>query len=399
MQAHLIRENQRDQRLSFSFPFPSLPCVPWATLFSGEPYLEAFADIFVNIPLAKPLPLAYFQIMAKQKRSPHAEFFVDIIGRKDNARNLLKKALPEDVRKHLDLESLIVEKGSYVDEDQRNHFSDLVFSVNLKNGESTKVYCLFEHKSTPEVMVSLQVLRYMVLEWNNILKQKDAIVRKLPPIIPIVVYQGHPGWNIGRDFHGIIDFPSDSFKTFIPDFKYLLWDFSGVDDKELQDALILRYYVLICKALGSDDLPDYLFELVEAFYRTLGSRSAIEYIEIFFRYIAKSSEKVSRQDFENALKKLPHGGERVMNTLAEQWMQEGAQRVLKKKDQWINEGELKARHELLAKTLNSRFDVVKPNIVQSINSLQEVEVLDYLFNMAFKASSIEEFETYLNEVK
>jgi len=368
-------------------------------LFSGEPYLEAFADIFVNIPLAKPLPLAYFQIMAKQKRSPHAEFFVDIIGRKDNARNLLKKALPEDVRKHLDLESLIVEKGSYVDEDQRNHFSDLVFSVNLKNGESTKVYCLFEHKSTPEVMVSLQVLRYMVLEWNNILKQKDAIVRKLPPIIPIVVYQGHPGWNIGRDFHGIIDFPSDSFKPFIPDFKYLLWDFSGVDDKELQDALILRYYVLICKALGSDDLPDYLFELVEAFYRTLGSRSAIEYIEIFFRYIAKSSEKVSRQDFENALKKLPHGGERVMNTLAEQWMQEGAQRVLKKKDQWINEGELKARHELLAKTLNSRFDVVKPNIVQSINSLQEVEVLDYLFNMAFKASSIEEFETYLNEVK
>jgi len=248
-------------------------------------------------------------------------------------------------------------------------------------------------------MVSLQVLRYMVLEWNNILKQKDAIVRKLPPIIPIVVYQGHPGWNIGRDFHGIIDFPSDSFKPFIPDFKYLLWDFSGVDDKELQDALILRYYVLICKALGSDDLPDYLFELVEAFYRTLGSRSAIEYIEIFFRYIAKSSEKVSRQDFENALKKLPHGGERVMNTLAEQWMQEGAQRVLKKKDQWINEGELKARHELLAKTLNSRFDVVKPNIVQSINSLQEVEVLDYLFNMAFKASSIEEFETYLNEVK
>jgi hypothetical protein len=156
---------------------------------------------------------------------------------------------------------------------------------------------------------------------------------------------------------------------------------------------------LICKALGSDDLPDYLFELVEAFYRTLGSRSAIEYIEIFFRYIAKSSEKVSRQDFENALKKLPHGGERVMNTLAEQWKTEGREEILKKKDQWINEGELKARHELLAKTLNSRFDVVKPNIVQSINSLQEVEVLDYLFNMAFKASSIEEFETYLNEVK
>ena len=96
-----------------------------------------------------------------------------------------------------------------------------------------------------------------------------------------------------------------------------------------------------------------------------------------------------------------------MNTLAEQWKTEGREEVLNKKDQWISEGEkrgeqkgeLKARHELLAKTLNSRFDIVKPNIVQRINSLQEVEVLNYLFNMAFKASSIEEFETYLSEVE
>jgi len=333
--------------------------------------------------------------MAKQKRSPHAEFFVDIIGRKDNARNLLKKALPEDVRKHLDLESLIVEKGSYVDEDQRNHFSDLVFSVNLKNGELTKVYCLFEHKSTPEVMVSLQVLRYMVLEWNNILKQKDAIVRKLAPIIPIVVYQGHPKWNVGRDFHGIIDFPADSFKTFIPDFKYLLWDFSGVDDKELQDALILRYYVLICKALGSDDLPDYLFELVEAFYKTLGSKTALEYIEIFFRYIAKSSEKVSKKDFENALKKLSHGGEQVMNTLAEQWKTEGREEVLNKKDQWINEGELKNAQEMLLEALSEKFGTVDFSTVNRIKTIDSRTTLKMLFKQSFRVETLEDFKEQL----
>ncbi|MFO7816072.1 MAG: hypothetical protein R6V39_00095 [Desulfovibrionales bacterium] len=53
----------------------------------------------------------------------------------------------------------------------------------------------------------------------------------------------------------------------------------------------------------------------------------------------------------------------------------------------------------MAKTLNSKLDVVKPDIVRRINSLQMVEVLDYLFNMAFKASSMDEFETYLNEVE
>ena len=76
--------------------------------------------------------------MVKQKRSPHSEFFTDIIGRKENAQNLLKKALPADIQAHLDLDSLQVEKGSYVDEDQRNHFSDLIFSVNLKKDDLAK---------------------------------------------------------------------------------------------------------------------------------------------------------------------------------------------------------------------------------------------------------------------
>jgi len=169
--------------------------------------------------IVKPILLYYLFYMAKQKRSPHSEFFTDIMGRKENAQNLLKKALPEDIQEQLDLDSLRVEKGSYVDEDQKKHFSDLIFSLNLKKGDLAKVYCLLEHKSTPEVMVSLQVLRYMVLEWHNIVKQREVVGQVLPPIIPIVVYQGHQRWNVGRDFHSIIDFPSDSFKVLVPNFE------------------------------------------------------------------------------------------------------------------------------------------------------------------------------------
>ena len=246
-------------------------------------------------------------------------------------------------------------------------------------------------------MVSLQVLRYMVQEWHNILKQTDTIIRCLPPIIPIVVYQGHKKWSVGQDFHSIIDLPSDAFKTFIPDFKYLFWDFSGVDDKELQDALILRYYVLICKALGSEDLPDYLFELVQAFYKTLETKTALAYIEIFFRYIAKASEKVSKKDFENAVKKLPHGGEQVMNTLAEQWMQEGEQRVLSKKNQWISEGELKNTQEMLIEALSEKFGTVGPSIVNRIKTIEYQTTLKILFRQTFRVETLDEFEEQLKK--
>jgi len=336
--------------------------------------------------------------MTKQERSPHSEFFTDIIGRKENAQNLLKKALPADIQAHLDLDSLQVEKGSYVDEDQRNHFSDLIFSVNLRKGDLAKIYCLLEHKSTPEIMVSLQVLRYMVLEWHNIVKQREVVGLCLPPIIPIVVYQGHRRWNVGSDFHSIIDFPSDSFRVLVPNFEYLLWDFTDVDDKKLQDALILRYYVLICKAFSSEKLPDYLFELVEAFFKTLDSQTALEYIEIFFRYIVKSSEKVSKKDFKRALSQLTQGGEKVMNTLAEQWKTEGREEILSKKDQWEKEAKIERSQEMLISAIQNKFGIIKPGLAARIRSIQSIETLDSLFNQVFFVEDKKEFSKLVDEV-
>ena len=359
--------------------------------------------IFFKTPgLVNPASFAYHGSMAKQKRSPHSEFFTDIIGRKENAQSLLKKALPEDIQVHLDLDTLRVEKGSYVDEDQQNHFSDLIFSVDLKKGDSAQVYCLLEHKSTPEILVSLQILRYMVLEWHTIAKQRELLGRVLPPIIPIVVYQGHRRWNVGNDFHSIIDFPSDSFKVFTPNFEYLLWDFSGVDDKTLQDALILRYYVLICKALRSEELPNHLFDLVDAFCKTLGSQRALEYIEIFFRYIAKSSGKVSKKDYEDALSKLPHGGEKIMNTLAEQWKTELREEVLKDKDKWERDaekkGEIKNSQEMLISAIQNKFGVIKPGMAAKIRAIQSIETLHSLFSQIFSVEDKKEFSKLVDEV-
>ncbi|MFP4049557.1 MAG: Rpn family recombination-promoting nuclease/putative transposase [Desulfovermiculus sp.] len=45
-------------------------------------------------------------------------------------------------------------------------FTDLVFSVMMR-GEgfpSARVYLLFEHKSSPETLVGMQILRYMAMQ-------------------------------------------------------------------------------------------------------------------------------------------------------------------------------------------------------------------------------------------
>jgi hypothetical protein len=53
---------------------------------------------------------------------------------------------------------------------------------------------------------------------------------KIPPIIPIVIYQGEKKWNVSCRFHDIVRIPSDEFKPYLPDFQYFLFDVSKIDD-------------------------------------------------------------------------------------------------------------------------------------------------------------------------
>ncbi len=57
--------------------------------------------------------------------------------------------------------------------------------------------------------------------------------------------------------------------------------------------------------------------LPDSYYATeaLGHRTALEYIEIFFRYLVKSSRHLSHEDYKTALEMLPEGGGKIMDTL------------------------------------------------------------------------------------
>ncbi|MCP4682856.1 MAG: Rpn family recombination-promoting nuclease/putative transposase [Desulfobacterales bacterium] len=119
--------------------------------------------------------------------SPHDRFFKETLSRQEAARDFLIHYLPEELVPLLDVDSLEIQKDSFVDKELREHFSDILYKVDLIDAGSTYVYILFEHKSFPEPMIALHLLRYMVKIWEQELKGGE---RSFPPIIPVVVYHG-----------------------------------------------------------------------------------------------------------------------------------------------------------------------------------------------------------------
>ena len=327
----------------------------------------------------------------------HEGLFLKVFKDKENTKHFLREHLPEGVLDHADLDSLYLENVSYLDDNLRKHFSDLVFSVRIGEEEfsAAKVYLLFEHKSSPEPLVGMQVLRYMALQWKEMYDQGQTVGGKLPPIIPIVIYQGRGAWQARASFQELVEMPSEAFKVFVPDFTFAFFNIGKVDEEKVQENVVLKFYVAIIKALDSPELRDLLPQLTQGLYESLGQRTALEYIEIFFKYLTKATEAVGREDYAKALGKIPEGGDEIMTTLAEEWKQEGREEGRK---EGVQKGKIESTQDLLIEILEDELDVPSQNLINNIRSIKSYEILRGLFKKARKANSLEEFQKELNKL-
>ena len=122
--------------------------------------------------------------MAQKDYIPHEGLFLKVFRDKENTKHFLKEHLPQGILQHADLDSLYLENISYLDDNLRKHFSDLVFSVIIGKEEfsAAKVYLLFEHKSSPESLLGMQILRYMALQWKEIYDQGQIVGASFRPL-------------------------------------------------------------------------------------------------------------------------------------------------------------------------------------------------------------------------
>jgi len=84
----------------------------------------------------------------------------------DNARGFLATALPAAIVARLDLSALSLRSGTFVDENLQDRHSDILYAARI-SGREALLYLLLEHKSDPEHLTPLQVMRYMVRIWDQ----------------------------------------------------------------------------------------------------------------------------------------------------------------------------------------------------------------------------------------
>ncbi len=298
--------------------------------------------------------------------NPHDRFFKELFSQLDTAVDFIRHYLPEHLVAAIDLTTLEIVKESFVDEELRQYFSDLLLRVKLKRGGEAFIYILLEHKSSPDDLVALQLLIYLARIWQPNLRGKT---KPLPLIFPVVFYHGEESWNVSRSFNALFDFAGmESLREYAPEFKYHLCDLSKIEVTKGEARL--RAGLTALKYSRSDELPSRLSEIFETI-KQLPKGRVMGYIRTVLKYLVNVKNNLTREIVRLELRTaLPEKEGEIMRSLAEEWIEEGEQRGEQRGVQiGVKIGAQQEAAKLTRRLLHQRFGILEAELDERIRSL------------------------------
>jgi len=111
-----------------------------------------------------------------KENTPHDDLFKVTFSMPSEVEAFLKTYLPDWVSSHLDFKTLKKEPDSFINDDLRQYFSDIIYSCQWRNSEkSMKLSFLLEHKSFIPQNIFIQLLRYLTEAYDYQYKQKEPL--------------------------------------------------------------------------------------------------------------------------------------------------------------------------------------------------------------------------------
>lgn len=304
--------------------------------------------------------------------SPHNRFFLQTFSKLELASALLADHLPPATLAKLDLKSLRLTSGSFIDDELHETSSDLLFEVDRVDcDEKVLVYVLTDHKSYQDRMTPFQLLKYMVRIWEN--RLRDG--KPLCVIIPLVVYHGETRWTTSLTLDDIIQAPME-FRRYVPQFALDMLDLSDLSDEQLGKSEHLKPILLLLKYIRSPTLADRLVDLMRMIADLTEQGYGVDFLKTVVIYLATGTTQLNRGDLVDAVHiTLKEQGESLMPTIAQQWAEEGRQKGRQEgRQEGKIEGQICLLESLLGKPITPDQELANLPLVELNERLRQLQL-------------------------
>lgn len=150
-------------------------------------------------------------------------------------QQLLEGFAPPELVRLLDFSTLKLANGSYVTPAMKQREDDVVWSVSM--GDTTLyLYILLEFQSTVDDAMPVRMMQYVAALYESLIKEKSVNPSEgLPPVFPIVLYNGDQRWQVSTNIGELINCPT-VLKPYQPNMAYYLLDEGAYSESELNSV-------------------------------------------------------------------------------------------------------------------------------------------------------------------
>ena len=142
---------------------------------------------------------------------------------RETVEHLVRGFVREPWVEEIDFATLEPWNSSFVGEQLERRESDAVWRVEFR-GKPLYVCFLIEFQSTVERTMALRILAYVALLYQEIAEQEKHRNGPLPPVIPIVLYNGEAKWTAPVEVAELIAPGPPELARFRPRLSFLLID-------------------------------------------------------------------------------------------------------------------------------------------------------------------------------
>jgi hypothetical protein len=288
--------------------------------------------------------------------------------------DLLRGFVHEDWVEQIDYATLEKVRGSYVADDLRDRADDIIWRVRREK-DWLYLYLLIEFQSRIDSHMALRILVYTGLLYQDLVKS-GAVSRseKLPPVFPVVIYNGEGRWTAATDVAELIEAVPGSLAAYRPSQRHFVLDEGRVSEAELarHDSTLADLI-----RLESSPEPEAVRQVVSRLAERMKDprhdslrRALVVWIHrvVLKRLVPRENipEVTHLQEIDAML------AERVVEW-TEKWKQEGLQRGREEgMQQGMQQGEVAVLERLLTRRFGPLSDEIRARLPQaSLDQLRE----------------------------
>ena len=162
-------------------------------------------------------------------------------------RDLLSGFAAREWSAELDLGSLTPLPASYVTHDLRQRHGDLVWRLRFRDERWLYVVLLLEFQSAVDRSMAVRMLTYTALLYQKLIA--EGVLREhsvLPPVLPVVIYNGRRPWTVPVDVAELIaSGRGGSLARYQPSQRYFLLDEGRVGGADLPSGNLVSALIAL----------------------------------------------------------------------------------------------------------------------------------------------------------